>query len=65
MVRNASGRLSVALLDAASAISQATNKPRCLRTNGHSVRRLPICRGALGAFAGAASALGSVMVCGI
>ena len=65
MVRNAIGRLSVALLDAPSAISQATNKPRCLRTNGHRVRRLPILRDALSALTGAISTLGSVRVCGI
>src|SRR5687768_5101624 len=42
MRRTAMGRLSVAVEDAASASSQATNRPRWARTNGHSVRRVPI-----------------------
>src|SRR5690606_74786 len=39
MVLNATGRLSVAADDAASANSQPANNARCLRTNGQRVRR--------------------------
>src|SRR5690606_13892055 len=39
--RNATGRLSVAVDEHASATSQAANNPRCARTNGHNARKLP------------------------
>ncbi|GAA5010419.1 hypothetical protein GCM10025793_22140 [Lysobacter lycopersici] len=41
MVRNATGRLSDAVEDTASASSQPLNRPMCRRTNGHSARKLP------------------------
>src|SRR5690606_17300751 len=42
MMRNAWGRLRVAVEEQASANSQAMNSPRCRLTNGQRVRRLPI-----------------------
>ena len=48
IVRNATGRLSEAAEDSASAHSQAPNRPRWRRTKGHSARREP-----MGALAGA------------
>src|SRR5690606_12877049 len=39
--RNATGRLSVAVDEHASATSHAANSPRCARTNGHSAPKLP------------------------
>jgi hypothetical protein len=46
MRRKATGRLSVAVDEHASASSHATNRLRCACTNGQSARRLPM--GALG-----------------
>ena len=54
MVRNATGRLSEALEDTASASSQATNRPRWRRTNGHNARNEPK-GGLVGALDGAAT----------
>src|SRR3546814_1276412 len=57
--RTTSGRLRVAVLDAASDTSQATSRPLWRRTNGHSARRLPSRGLGLSAASGAAVVSGA------
>src|SRR5690606_16510302 len=60
MIRNACGRVSVAVEEATSAASQAANRPRWRRTNGQSIFRLPM--GALDLGSMAASGRGEASV---
>ena len=60
MIRNANGRLRVAVDEQASASSHAMNRPLCLRTNGHRVRRLPT--GALALAGGVVSDSGDSVI---